>query len=98
MDPACEPHDLCDEIGAISETDSNLKPLLDIFKQMRDHESRRCNGPGGREEWERQENWHVLGDFPLEKLSCTSRRPEPLRHTRVTPRALCGKRTRDNSS
>lgn len=40
---------------------------------------------------------HVFGDFPLEKLTQTTKRPEPLRHTRVTrvtPRELCGKRTR----
>ena len=37
---------------------------------------------------------HVLGDYPLEKLTQTTRRPEPLRLTRVTPRELQGKRTR----
>ena len=36
----------------------------------------------------------ILGDYPLEKLTQTTRRPEPLRLTRVTPRELSGKRTR----
>lgn len=38
---------------------------------------------------------HVLGDFPLEKLKQSTKRPEPGRVTRVTPRELSGKRTRD---
>ena len=38
---------------------------------------------------------HVLGDFPLEKLTKMTKRPEPARHTRVTPKELAGKRTRD---
>lgn len=37
---------------------------------------------------------HLLDDYPLEKLNGAAARSEPLRHTRVTPRAMCGKRTR----
>ena len=40
---------------------------------------------------------HVLGDFPLEKLTKDTKRPEPLRHTRVTPKELSGKRTRGDA-
>jgi hypothetical protein len=41
---------------------------------------------------------HVLGDYPLEKLTQITKRPEPLRHTRVTPRELSGKRTRADAA